>query len=281
MAGDKTWELRNEPATQRGRIYITVATRKRDTARAGAEAARLTPAGRRYIIGSVELVGSHVIDGRAFDDGQSRHRFEEACEEGETRYEAALRMAGGRRAQLHAWELREPRWYEWPVPFKATAAVKWPTMQPPAGATWGEVQRAARGEGGLAAGRRRHGRERAQQAEEAAAAGRMRRRTGVNDASERPRRATVQRVDYNQTAGRRREPAQGQKRQRSPGAARAYMDRAATVARSGGRLRPEHVRISPLTVERMVEGRYDWQDGALTQRRRRVMTDDGRAEDPG
>ena len=58
------------------------------------------------------------------------------------------------------------------------------------------------------------------------------------------------------------------------------MDKAAAAARHSGRLQPSHVAVSPSTIDRMVGGMYDWQDGALAKRRRR-MPDDGRAHDPG
>ena len=80
-------------------------------------------------------------------------------------------------------------------------------------------------------------------------------------------------MDYNpgvRRAGTRR----GQKRRREDGAA-------ATPKRRQTALAPAHVAVSPLTVTRMVGGRYDWLDGALEKRRRRLAPDDGRLHDPG
>ena len=85
-------------------------------------------------------------------------------------------------------------------------------------------------------------------------------------------------MDYNPA----RRPRELGKRGRAVrgGTGTGYMDKAALAARSGGRLQPSHVAVSPTTIDRMVGGLYDWQDGALAKRQRRVL-DDGRLHDPG
>ena len=143
VAGEKTWELRPDASAHVERVYIAVAARKRDRERAGSGAARLTPKGIRYLVGSVEVKGTRAVNEREFAEGQQdRHCFDEAASSTETRFEAARRMAGGRSGQLHAWEMGDAIWYEWPVPFKASPAVRWPEMATPGGATW-RVERCA------------------------------------------------------------------------------------------------------------------------------------------
>ena len=54
-----------------------------------------------------------------------------------------------------------------------------------------------------------------------------------------------------------------------------------SAAGKGGRhIHAKHIAVSPLTVGRVTGGRYDWQDGELAKRPRRLV-DDGRAHDPG
>ena len=90
---------------------------------------------------------------------------------------------------------------------------------------------------------------------------------GVTDAVEdvdggrRERERRVQaRVDYN-PGGRRAGMRRGQKRWRAGEAeeVRTGAKRKQTV------LTPAHVAVSPLTVTRMVGGRYDWLDGVGTR----------------
>ena len=97
------------------------------------------------------------------------------------------------------------------------------------------------------------------------------------DGGRRERERRVQaRVDYN-PGGRRAGMRRGQKRWRA-----GETEEVRTGAkRKQTALTPAHVAVSPLTVTRMVGGRYDWLDGALAKRRRRLAPDDGRIHDPG
>ena len=273
VAGEKTWELRPNASVHVGRVYIAVAARKRDKERAGAGASRLIPKGIRYLVGSVEVKGTRTVNEREFTEGQNRHCFDEATSGTETKFDAARRMAGGRSGQLYAWEMEDATWYEWPVPFKASPAVRWPVMATPGGAAWSDVQRAARGEGAWATGRRPRRRGRPVTVEED---GEVDSRAGADDGRRERERRVQARVDYNpgvRRAGVRR----GKKRQRADGTE----DAQAGTKRRQATLTPAHVVVSPLTVTRMVGGRYDWLDGALAKRRRRLAPDDGRIHDPG
>ena len=268
MAGEKTWELRPDAHVQPGRVYISVATRRRDKGRAGDGAEVLVPKGVRYIIGSVEVVRPRRITEAEFDANAGRHRFDERRNDDETAYAAAVRMAGGKAGVLYAWELRDAKWYEWPVPYKASPSVRWPAMEPPGAVGWSGVQRAACGEGAYSLGRR----VRRQPVDGGVAEAEER----VSAAEARPRRA-VPRVDYDAGARRGARASRGPRQARST----AYMDMAGTEGRGGGVVKPSQVAVSPHTVERMTGGRYDWQDGELLRRRRRLLVDDGRARDPG
>ena len=84
--------------------------------------------------------------------------------------------------------------------------------------------------------------------------------TGADALGEERRPARrVQRMDYDQSGRRGRG-----KRKRTETTTGAYMDRAVGSGKEA-RIRRRQVVVSRLTVDRIVGGRYDWQDGALAK----------------
>ena len=116
-------------------------------------------------------------------------------------------------------------------------------MAPPAGCTVDDMQRAARGEGGMA----------------------VRRRDGAGNGPTRPRRVDTTRREYG--------PPTSRKRRRKAPRSDAYMAMSRTPIRQPHKKRPL-VIITERVVDRIVGGRYEWRDGQY-KRRRVIVFDDG------
>ena len=140
--------------------------------------------------------------------------------------------------------------YTWPVPFRASTAVRWPAFEPPLREDWEEVRKAARGEGRLA-GPRGH----ATHAQH----------TPAQEATPASRKRAGSRAP----AGTYSESAQRKKRKASFHG--GYVE---DPKRKEGAREIMAIEMSPYALAAVVAGAYEWRDGALpptkAARKRRI-----------
>jgi len=184
----------------------------------------------RFIIGAVQMGEvSGPLTRVQYEAGRNRHGLSET-------YDVACALYGGKERKLWAWTVKRARAYEWPVPFQASTAVRWPAMKPPRGATWTKVQDAARGAGPLAMTPEHRTK-------------RVRLRERAEEVTPAARRARTTEGTYSET--RQRQGARAPKRPREE-------QQRCRAVRS--------IEMSHVAVDAVVDGRYDWRDSALRRR---------------